>query len=450
MFQAKLKNHISMSKLSAPLSKLLQSTALTLNQVQAGKSATVALSQIPLELRPGVQSLTFQVLRSLGRARALREKLARRAPNKAADALLCTVLALIWDETKLGYDAFTLVNQAVEAAKNSAETRQQASFINACLRRYLRERESLIEQTSGQEEALWNHPGWWIAKIKRQYPNNWQSVLAANNRQAPLTLRINVRKITPSAYLEQLKKLDIGASLVGGAGIQLQRPQSVYSLPGFVEGWFSVQDAAAQLAAPLLLNGMQSKSALRVLDACAAPGGKTAHLLEISHCDLTALDIDPIRCTRIVDTLARLGLTATVKVGDAARPQDWSDGKLFDAILLDAPCTGSGIVRRHPDVRWLRRESDVPQLAEIQSQLLDVLWDKLAPGGRLLYSTCSVFLEEGDMQTKAFLARQKNAILMEAPGHLLPSTAECGATLDENMAHDHDGFYYALFAKHQG
>lgn len=450
MRHAKPQSQILMSKLSAPLSKLLQATALTLTQVLAGRSATVALSQLSLELRPGVQSLTFQVLRNLGRARALREKLAHRTPNKDSDALLCTVLALIWDENNISYDAFTLVNQAVEAAKSRPETRQQASFINACLRRFLREREALIELTSQQEEALWNHPGWWIAKIKKQYPQCWRSVLAANNRQAPLTLRINIRKITSTAYLEQLKKLNIDARWVGGAGIELKRPQSVESLPGFHEGWFSVQDAAAQLAAPLLMRGVQHKSDFCVLDACAAPGGKTAHLLEISQCDLIALDIDAIRCERILDTLARLGLTAAVKVGDAAKPEDWCEGKLFDAILLDAPCTASGIVRRHPDVRWLRRESDVPQLAKIQSELLDVLWDKLVPGGRLLYSTCSVFLEEGDGQTKAFLAKHKNAVLMEAPGHLLPSAGEEESTLDENVSHDHDGFYYALFTKHQG
>lgn len=436
-----------MTSQSAPLWQLLQQTSRVLASVQAGKSATVALLQINAKLRPGVQALTFRVLRSLGRARALRSALVTRTPAKATDALLCAALALIWDEENESYDAYTLVNQAVEAAKASSDTRLQSGFINACLRGFLRDRDALIERTNQSEEAIWNHPTWWVAKVRAQYPKDWRSILTANNRQAPLTLRVNVRKISVQAYLAKLITAGVAARMVGQSGVELAHAQSVESLPGFRDGWFSVQDSAAQLAAPLLLKGMFSERRLRILDACAAPGGKTAHLLEILDCDLTALDIDENRCLRVEETLARLGLKATIKVGNAAQPQDWYQGTLFDAILLDAPCTASGIVRRHPDVRWLRRESDIKQLAAIQSQLLTVLWEKLLPGGRLLFSTCSVFLEEGAMQVKAFLDQNQDAILMEAPGHLLPSGDAPELTLNENSAIDHDGFFYALFTK---
>ena len=225
------------------------------------------------------------------------------------------------------------------------------------------------------------------------------------------------------------------------------------ALPGFAEGVVSVQDGAAQLAAPLLLNGMDRSQPLQVLDACAAPGGKTAHLLELGGAKLhvTALEVDPERAARIHNTLARVGATAKVLVADAGAPDQWwqaaNGGQLFDAILLDAPCTASGIVRRHPDVRWLRRASDVEQLAAIQSRLLDTLWPLLQPGGRLLYCTCSVFKAEGDEQVKAFLARNTDAALLPSPGHLIPGTAAQKGVLPDNGAGDHDGFFYALFAK---
>jgi len=436
-----------MSNLSAPLWKLLQAVAQALAAVREGRSATAVLAQIEQDLRPGSQALLFQVLRSLGRAQALRLALVKRTPPPAVDALLCTALALLWDEKKAPYDAFTLVNQAVDAAKKSPVTRVQANFINACLRRFLRERQPLVAQTQSQQEAQWNHPGWWVNKLKKQYPHDWAHILEANNRQAPLTLRVNTRKMTPDRYLQLLAEQGLAARRVGEAGIELGQAQAVESLPGYTQGWFSVQDAAAQIAATLLLGGRGGDGPLKVLDACAAPGGKTAHLLEVQACQLLALDIDPSRCERIHQTLARLDLEADVRVGDAGQPHTWWDGAAFDAILLDAPCTASGIVRRHPDVRWLRRESDVGKLAEIQAHLLGVLWPLLKPGGRLLYSTCSVFLEEGALQIQRFLAQTQDAILLPSPGHLMPGNADLRAAVLHNATSDHDGFYYALLEK---
>ena len=244
---------------------------------------------------------------------------------------------------------------------------------------------------------------------------------------------------------------------MGDSGLLLRQAVPVQQLPGWSEGCVSVQDLAAQRAAPLLLDGLPRPAgrALRVLDACAAPGGKTAHLLECARPEApiaaTALDIDPQRCERIHGTLQRLGLQAQVLALDAGRPQDWFQahcgGQPFDAILLDAPCTASGIVRRHPDVRWLRRPGDVAQLAAIQARLLDALWPLLAPGGRMLYATCSVFKAEGDAQIQAFVARNTDARWQPSPGHLLPGGGGAGGPVRDNPACDHDGFYYALLDK---
>ena len=304
--------------------------------------------------------------------------------------------------------------------------------------------------------ARWNHPLWWIEAIRDQYPEHWQRVLQANNQRPPLTLRINRRRTSQVAYLALLAEQGIGATPVGPFGVMLDRPQPVQRIPGFADGLVSVQDGAAQLAAPLLLADFldrdSSRPPLRVLDACAAPGGKTAHLLELADCDLTAIDLDPPRCELIADNLRRLGLAATVLAVDAARPVDWwhadkAGHALFDAILLDAPCTASGIVRRHPDVRWLRRETDVDQLARTQKALLEALWPLLRGGGRLLYSTCSVFRAEGNGQIKTFLAHHIDAVLRPSPGHLLPGDAVGPASLPDNANGGNDGFFYALLEK---
>lgn len=416
-------------------------------------SGSAAFDAVEPSLRPGVQALGFQALRWLGRAEALRRQLAKRTPPPAADALLCTALALGWDAARSPYEPFTLVDQAVEAAKRNPETRAQASFINACLRRFLRERDELVAATEREPVAQWNHPRWWIERLRRDHPRDWQRVLSADNTHAPMTLRVNVRKVDVETYLQRLQLAGMRGFPVGGSGIQLERARPVQQLPGFSDGECSVQDAAAQIAAPLLMDGLRAGDRpLRVLDACAAPGGKTAHLLEIAApgtIEVTALEVDAARSRRIDETLARLGLAAKVVVADASRPAEWWDGTPFDAILLDAPCTASGIVRRHPDVRWLRRESDVEQLALQQAMLLEALWPLVRPGGRLLYCTCSVFREEGAHQIEAFFARNTDGRLLPSPGHLLPRIGENARGVPDNPLGDHDGFFYALLEKLQ-
>jgi 16S rRNA (cytosine967-C5)-methyltransferase len=432
---------------SLPLWRLLQATAAVLQGVRSGVSGTAALSKVHAELRPGVQALAFAALRSMGRAQALRQLLVDRVPPPPADALLCTALALTWNEQDSPYEVFTLVNQAVEAAKRTATTRKQASFINACLRRFLRERSALIARTDKNLTAVWNHPSWWIERLQAEWPNDWQAILAANNRHAPMTLRVNIRRSAVQPYLQSLQATGLHATSTGPTAIVLDQARAVQTIPGFAEGFVSVQDGAAQLAAPLLLTGMNLNRPLNILDACAAPGGKTAHLLELADCQVTALDVDPVRCEKIHQTLTRLGLQARVVAADAAKVSDWWDGKLFEAILLDAPCSASGIVRRHPDVRWLRRETDIEQLAAIQSRLLKAMWPLLKPGGRLLYCTCSVFKAEGEGQIQTFLAHNTDAALMPSPGHLLPVDVKKSGVVPDNSYGDHDGFYYALLEK---
>ncbi len=437
------------SPASLPLAQLLLATAEAVQAVAAGRSLNDVLAQVPAAARPGVQSLSFHVLRWWGSARELREKLAAKTPPPMVDALLCTALALLWPAGEPPYAEHTLVDQAVGAARQRVPA--AAGFINAVLRRFLREREALVAAAQVSPLGAFNHPLWWIEQLKRDWPGQWQALLTQANRHPPMTLRVNARRGSGAAYVQRLAAQGRSARVVDepllrGQAVLLDQPLPVQQLPGFAEGEVSVQDAAAQRAAPLLIGAGLPRGA-RVLDACAAPGGKTAQLLELADLEVLALDIDPLRQQRVQQTLNRLQLRAELKVGDARDPARWWDGRPFDAILLDAPCSASGIVRRHPDVRWLRRADDIHALAQVQSELLEALWPLLAPGGRLLYATCSVFKREGEQRIDAFLQRHGagGACLDPAsPGQLLP-LAHNDAT--PHAAALHDGFYLALIHK---
>jgi len=431
----------------------LQALAHALVMVRKGTSGTAALENVAPALRPGVQALLFHVLRQLGRAQALRYQLVSRTPAPLTDALLCCALALAWDAESAPYDPHTLVNQTVEAAKKNRNTQGQANFLNACLRRFLREKEALVRACGGLV-AEWNHPQWWIEWLQRDYPQQWQSILETSNQAAPMAVRVNLQRISREALQADWAQVGITATPVGRFGLVLDKARNVHAIPGFAEGLWSVQDPAAQCAASLLLDAWCGENQLalqplKVLDACAAPGGKTAHLLELlgPGAQVVALDIDGQRCARIDQNLQRLGLHAEIVVADAAQPKTWWDGQCFDAILLDAPCSASGIVRRHPDVRWLRRASDIAQLAAIQKNLLKTLWPLLRPGGRLLYCTCSVFRQEGELQVKTFVEHNTDSLLHPSLGHLRPQNSQTPAPLVDNLAGDHDGFYYALLEK---
>jgi 16S rRNA (cytosine967-C5)-methyltransferase len=384
------------------------------------------------------------VLRRLGGAQAARSLLAPKVPPREVDALLVTALALLWPrEGQPPYPDHTLVDQAVHAAKQRASA--SAGFINAVLRRFVRERDALVAAAERSPQGAFNHPLWWIERVRREWPAQWQAILTEANRHPPMTLRVNARRANAQAYVARLAAQGLHARPLGEHAVVLAEPVPVTALPGFADGDVSVQDLAAQRAAPLLI-GDGLRNGAHVLDACAAPGGKTAHLLERADLDVLALDADAQRLARVADTLARLRLHATLRAADARQPATWWDGRPFDAILLDAPCSASGIVRRHPDIRWLRRPDDIAALARVQTELLDALWPLLATGGRLLYATCSIFHAEGQDQIDAFLQRvgPGGARLDPAsPGHLLslPDNGSAGAGPSA------DGFFYALLHK---
>ena len=437
---------------SPPLARLLESAADAVAAVRAGRSLTEVLAGTPPVLRPGTQALAFAVLRRWGSASAAREALAPRQPPPAVDALLTTALALLWPEESPPYPDHTLVDQAVHAARRKVPA--AAGFINAVLRRFVRERPAIVEQAGRSVQGAWNHPAWWVERLRHDWPGQWQALLAHAQTHPPMTLRVNPRRISREDYLQRLAGAGLAAHAPAGPGLDqavvLAQPCPVDRLPGFAQGEVSVQDLAAQRSAPLLLGAGLPPDA-RVLDACAAPGGKTAHLLERApQVEMLALDADPQRLQRVDQTLQRLGLTSErvhTRAADARQVAQWWDGRPFDAILLDAPCTASGIVRRHPDIRWLRRPEDVHALARTQAELLQALWPLLKPGGRLLYATCSVFRAEGAEQIDAFLQRLGPSAARldpDSPGHLLPLPDNGSANPEAALA---DGFFYALLHK---
>jgi 16S rRNA (cytosine967-C5)-methyltransferase len=319
----------------------------------------------------------------------------------------------------------------VQAAERLDVARAKG-LVNGVLRNFLRRRAALDVDAVAAEPARYAHPQWWIDRLRADHPGDWERILAVGNTHPPMTLRVNARRTTLEAYAARLAAAGIDARQIGVHALRLARPQPAAGLPGFAEGEVSVQDAGAQRTAGLL----DLRAGQRVLDACAAPGGKAAHVLESADVDLLAIDSDAARSTRIGAGFARLGLHGAVRTADAGDINAWFDGRPFDRVLLDAPCTASGVVRRHPDIKWLRRADDVARFARQQTRLLDALWQVLAPDGRMLYVTCSVFREENDDRIDAFLACHADAAVVPlgSDAHLLP---------DE----DHDGFFYALLAK---
>jgi 16S rRNA (cytosine967-C5)-methyltransferase len=398
--------------------------------VRSGCSLSDALADLEVEasVRAAAQDLAYGTLRNLGLLDALLSELLRKPAKPAVHALL---LAALYQLRARPGSSHTTVDQAVRAV-----TRIEAAakgLVNAVLRNYLRETDALLARCDS-EPAHYSYPQWWIDRVRADWLQRWESILNAGNLRPPMTLRVNSRRTSAEQYLAKLGEHGLAGELVGPQAILLERPTPIEALPGFAAGEVSVQDAGAQLAAPFLDLGQ----GMRVLDACAAPGGKSGHILELADCSLTALDSDPARVPRIGDNLARLGLSARVICADCLAPAGWWDGSPFDRILLDAPCTASGVVKRHPDIKWLRRESDCAAMAAIQGRMLDTLWQVLSPGGKLLYATCSVFSQENTKVIESFLARSNTARRLPLAklerGQLLPDAR-------------HDGFFYALLQK---
>jgi 16S rRNA (cytosine967-C5)-methyltransferase len=435
------------------LSRQLGLCANAVAGVVRGRSLTDELAALPGELRPGVQALAFHTLRWLGAARCLREQLATRTPPPAVDALLLTALALLWPPAGPPYPAHTLVDQSVAAARRHGQG--AAGFANAILRRFLRKSEAQVAQALKDPRARHNHPVWWVQQLTADWPALAPTLLAAAQQRPPMMLRVNTRRSSVADYQARL----LAAGKTGQAApagqdlnqlLVLDGPCPVHQLPGFMDGDVSVQDSHAQLAAPLLLGATGLPPGARVLDACAAPGGKTAHLLELADLDVLAMDHDAERLRRVGETLDRLRLRAQLLAADASKPGAWWDGRPFDAILLDAPCSASGIGRRHPDIRWLRKPGDLVSLAATQAAMLDALWPMLKPGGRLLYASCSVFKAEGAHQIDAFLQRQPvgSAVLEpHSPGHLLPLPQNEDTPSSPQRFPAGDGFFYGLLRK---
>ncbi len=441
--------------LQPALSQVLLASARHIQDVLQGASLTDCLAQTPAPLRAASQAHSFYCLRHLGLAQELRQLLVPRQPKEAwFDALMLQALLLVdvavqvqadknvfadRPETPV-YSVHTVVDQAVEAAQSQRSMRPLKNLLNAVLRRFIRERSALLEKAQRKPQARWNHPMWWIRALKKAYPSQWQTILQVANIPAPLTLRVNQRRCSVARMLALLEQAGIEAWSPAEPTIVLAQARPVQQIPAFDLGWWSVQDHSAQLAGQLL----PLADGMRVLDACAAPGGKTAHLLEQADIELIALDADARRLTRVHENLARLGLDGAhvqIQAAEAQAVAQWWDGKPFDAILADVPCTASGIVRRHPDIRWLRRATDVTATAALQQQILQALWGTLKPEGHLLYVTCSIFPEEGQQQIDHFLTQQADAVLLpQSPLQRLP-------TVDTPEQAGGDGFFYALLQK---
>lgn len=387
------------------------------------------------QARGAMQDIAYRTMRQVGRVDALIALMTSKPPEPPLlYGLMCCTLTLLATENvdEAPYDDFVVVDQAVNAAASSPNMVFAKGMVNAVLRRFLREKSELLPVVLKQAAARWNYPQWWVDQCKTAYPQNWQEILAAADTPPPMTLRVNQRLSTVENYLQLLQQEQIEASQIGPFALRLHKPVPVQNIPGFSSGVVSVQDAAAQLAAVLL----DVQDGHKVLDACAAPGGKTSHILELAKVDLLALDVDAKRLEKIHENLARLQLFATIKEGDASW-SNWWDGQQFDRILADVPCTASGVVRRHPDIRWLRRKTDAAQLAVTSSKILDNLWRMLKPGGKLLLVTCSIWPIESEKQAQDFVAKH-GAIRLDAPGQLLPTS---------DINNEHDGLFYALFQK---
>jgi len=418
--------------------------AAVIGGVLAGRSLDAELAsawrrhaQIDARSRAAVQDLAYGTLRLLGRFEALLDALLEKPLKDTRLRPLLLVALYQLERTRAAPHA--VVDQAVRVCQTLGLTSAKG-LANAVLRNFLRRQAALDAHVQRSETARYSHPQWWIDKLRAQYPAHYAAALEADNVHPPLVLRVNRRRSSVAEYLERLERDGIGAEACGEAAVLLHKALPAARIPGLAEGLVSVQDAAAQLAAPLLdlLDGQL------VLDACAAPGGKTGHLLELADVRLTALDSSAERLARVSANLERLGLAARVICGDACEPSSWWDGKPFDRILADVPCSASGVARRHPDIKWLRRETDLARFADTQGRMLDALWQTLASGGKLLYATCSVFREENSEQVARFLERHRDAARLALPAVDNDIQLPAGQLLPDGR---HDGFYYALLQK---
>jgi len=419
--------------------------------VYGGESLDAAITKneprIQATDRPLLRMLCYGCLRNHWRLQGWLSQLISK-PFRKRDRVVSALLAIgLYQITEMRIPDHAVVSETVDAVRQLRRPKL-AGLVNACLRRFVRE--NIAETAAMDEESQWNHPAWMIDRLRDDWPDDYQAILTANNERAPMWLRANASKNSAAAYLKRLQEIGIEADLLTGVpeAVRLRAPQAVDGLPGFATGDASVQDAAAQIAAHWLLRDAQG----HLLDACAAPGGKSGHLLELgeNRVSLTAVDNDAARVVSIAENLRRIGRSATLITADASNPKEWWDGVPFDGILLDAPCSASGVIRRHPDIKLLRRESDLGKLAAIQRAMLDALWPLLAEGGTLLYATCSVFAVENDELTGQFLRDHGDAVENDVlPNNNIRDLMQrraCGYQILPGTA-GLDGFYYAALHK---
>ncbi len=412
-----------------------------------GRSLTTALAlaleHAPERERGLLQELCYGVCRWQPRLQVWLDRLLQRPLDPRESTVQALLLIGLYQLEQLRIPAHAAVAETVTAARELHKP-WAAGLVNAILRSFLRRRAELAALMDTDPQVRTAHPGWLLERLQQDWPADWPALVAANNARPPFTLRVNRLHLDREAYRARLTAAGRAVEPAVGAAtaLTLAEPVEPAALPGFAEGWVSVQDAAAQWAAPLLA----VQPGLRVLDACAAPGGKTGHLLECApDLQLTALDQDPARLERVRDNLNRLRLAARLIAGDAQRPADWWDGVPYDRILLDAPCSATGVIRRHPDIKLLRRETDIAALANRQQALLTALWPLLRPGGRLLYATCSVLDQENAQVIAQFLATRSDAKEQ-------PITADWGRPLAQGRQilpgeAGMDGLYYAVLVK---
>ncbi|TDX31514.1 16S rRNA m(5)C-967 methyltransferase [Modicisalibacter xianhensis] len=411
-----------------------------------GSLATLDDSVVPARDRAFLRALCYGVCRTLPRLEALAAELLR-SPFKARDTDVKALLLLgIHQLLYLRVPPHAAVGETAGAAR-LLNKEWATKVINGCLRRLQRESETLQDRVDSDTHVALLHPVWLMRSLRQAWPDDWQAIAEANNRPGPMTLRVNRRLTTRDAYLQRLEQAGKPATLCAYSadGLTLETPCDISELPGFADGEASVQDEAAQLATSLLASALQQRSGARVLDACCAPGGKAAHLLEAYDVALTAIDNDASRLARVAATLGRLNQTAHLKHADASE-LDWWDEEPYDAILLDAPCSGTGVIRRHPDIKQLRRPSDIRDLASLQARLLDNLWQTLAPGGTLLYATCSVMPEENANAIETFLSRTPDARASTPTDVAWGCAAGAGRQMLPRID-GHDGFFYARLEK---
>lgn len=424
------------------MNKTQRVAADTVDKVLAGASLTVELQScwrvhpaLSSQQRGAIQDLSYGVMRFYGQLDALLQLLLKKPLQDKQ--LRCLLLVCLYQLQYSKAPSHAVVDHAVSTACAMGSGKGAQGLVNAVLRNFMRQRTELLAKAAENDMGHYSHPQWWVDKLRQQYPENYQAVLEINNQRPPMTLRVNQRKISVAEYRKLLDSAQMDSELLWNNAIKLKHPVAVEKLPGFADGLVSIQDAGAQLAAPFL----DVRDGMRVLDACAAPGGKTTHLLELAEIALTILDNDSQRLARIEQNLMRLEINAGHLIcGDAADLSQWWDGQPFDRILADVPCSASGVVRRHPDIKWLRRERDLLKFAASQEMILNALWQTLNKNGKLLYVTCSVFAEENTLQIERFLNQHSDACQLPLTeigmleGQLLPDS-------------QHDGFFYTLLHK---